>query len=141
MAAGGGANPFPWPSGLNTVRTDKNGNILRMQGTDWWMAQEFDYEQRLTRVRAANGDIIVNEYDAMGTRLKELKTSGGSTTEKRFAYGQGCRMIQEKDSTDAVTARYVWGLGKLMKKDTGSAGKCVPPEITKAECQCGRPCV
>jgi hypothetical protein len=53
-------------------------------GTIWKVAEEFDYEQRLTRVRAANGDIIVNEYDAMGARLKELKTSAGSTTQKRL---------------------------------------------------------
>jgi hypothetical protein len=59
-----------------------SGFVLEVR--DWRIAQEFDYEQRLTRVRAANGDIIVNEYDAMGARLKELKTSAGSTTQKRL---------------------------------------------------------
>jgi len=133
MAAGGGANPFPWPAGLNTVQTDKNGNILRMEGTDWWMAHEFDYEQRMTRVRAANGDIIVNEYDAMGARLKELKTSGGSTMEKRMVYALG-RLIQERDGSDAVTARYYWGdvaAGNgqtVFKKDNGESAKYFVPE-------------
>jgi hypothetical protein len=131
MAAGGGANPFPWPAGLNTVQSDKNGNIFRMQGTDWWIAHEFDYEQRLTRVRASNGDIIVNEYDGMGTRLKELNTSAGSTTEKRFVYALG-RVIQERDASDAVTARYYWGLGDLMKRDTGSAAKYMVSDLLRS---------
>jgi hypothetical protein len=115
------------------VQSDKSGNILRMEGTNWWIAQEFDYEQRLTRVRAANGDIIVNEYDAMGARLKQIKTSGGTATETRMVYALG-RLIQERDASDAVTARYFWGdvaagnAQTVFKKDNGESAKYLVPE-------------
>jgi len=54
-----------------------------------------------------NGDGMENVYDGMGVRVKEITTSGGSTTEKRFVNALG-RVIQERDATDAVTARYYW---------------------------------
>jgi hypothetical protein len=114
-----------WPKGTTNVTCDGNGNATQLggqnveDGTIWKVAQEFDYEQRMTRVRAANGDLIVNEYHGMGTRLKELKTSAGSTTEKRFVYALG-RVIQERDGSDAVTARYFWGFGELLNRGAGS---------------------
>jgi hypothetical protein len=129
-SAGGGANPFPWPSGLTTVNTDRNGNILRMLNGSWWVAHEFDYEQRLTRVRASNGDVMENLMDALGNRLKQLKTSGGSTTETRFVNALG-RLLQERNASDAVTARYYWGntgAGNgfaVFKKDNGDSAKYV----------------
>jgi hypothetical protein len=131
-SAGGGANPFPWPSGLTTVNTDRNGNILRMLNGTWWVAHEFDYEQRLTRVRASNGDVIENLMDAVGNRLKQLKTSGATTTETRFVYGAGCRVIQERDGTDAVTARYYWGLGKVLKKDNGANARYMVSDLMRS---------
>jgi len=69
----------------------------------------------------------------MGTRLKELKTSGGITTETRMVYALG-RLIQERDSSDAVTARYYWGdvaAGNgqtVFKKDNGDSAKYLVPE-------------
>jgi len=34
-----------------------------------------------------------------------------------FALG---RLIQERDNTDAVTARYHWGFGELLNRGAGS---------------------
>jgi len=75
-----------------------------------------------------NGDIIENVYDGMGVRVKEITTSGGTTTEKRFVNAMG-RVIQEKDATDAVTARYYWEGSRFFKKDHGVNTKYFIPEI------------
>jgi len=75
----------------------------------------------------------VNEYDAMGARLKQIKTSGGTATETRMVYALG-RVIQERDSSDAVTARYYWGdvaAGNgqtVFKKDNGDSAKYLVPD-------------
>jgi hypothetical protein len=128
-----------WPKGSTNVTCDGNENATQLggqnveDGTIWKVAQEFDYEQRLTRVRAANGDIIVNEYDAMGARLKQIKTSGGTATETRMVYALG-RVIQERDASDAVTARYYWGdvaagnAQTVFKKDNGESAKYLVPD-------------
>jgi len=78
-----------------------------------------------------NGDIIENVYDGMGVRVKELTTSGGVTTEKRFVNAMG-RVIQERDATDTVTARYYWEGSRMFKKDHGVNTKYFIPEINNS---------
>jgi len=97
-------------------------------GTIWKISHEFDYEQRVKRIIMNNGDIIENVYDGMGVRVKEITTSGGSTTEKRFVNALG-RVIQERDGSDAVTARYYWEGSRFFKKDHGVSTKYFIPEI------------
>jgi len=131
--AGAGGNPFPWPQGVTNVTSDANGNVVQLWGRDpsgniWKISHELDYEQRVKRIILNNGDIIENVYDGMGNRLKELTTSGGSTTEKRFINAFG-RVIQERDASDTVTARYYWENGRMFKKDYGVNTKYFIPEI------------
>jgi hypothetical protein len=63
----------------------------------------------------------------------ELTTNGGSVAEKQMVYALG-RVIQERDNTDAVTARYYWGdvaagnAQTVFKKDSGESAKYLVPE-------------
>jgi hypothetical protein len=134
VSAGTGANPFPWPKGTTNVTCDGNGNIVQLwgrnvdDGTIWKVAHEFNYEQQLTRILLNNGDTVLNTYDGFGYRLKEVTTSGGTPTEKRLIPIVGNRVIQERDSSDAVTARYYWEDGVFFKKDRGTSTKYFVPE-------------
>jgi len=103
---------------------DPSGNI-------WKISHEFDYEQRVKRIIMNNGDGIENMYDGMGVRVKEITTSGGVTTEKRFVNALG-RVIQERDGNDAVTARYYWEGSRMFKKDHGANAKYFVPEISNS---------
>jgi len=78
-----------------------------------------------------SGDVIENIYDGMGVRVKEITTSGGTTTEKRFVNALG-RVIQERDGSDAVTARYYWEGSRFFKKDYGASTKYFIPEINNS---------
>jgi hypothetical protein len=134
VTAGTGANPFPWPKGTTNVTSDANGNIVQLwgrnvdDGTIWKVAHEFNYEQQLTRILLNNGDTVMNTYDGTGYRLKEVTTSGGTPTEKRLIPNVGNRVIQERDSSDAVTARYYWEDGVFFKNDHGTSTKYFVPE-------------
>ncbi len=128
---GTGANPFPWPEGVTNVTNDANGNILQMSGTGWQVSHEFDYEQRVKRMVLSNGDVVENIFDGMGRRVKEITTpAGGSPQEKRFILAAG-NVVQERDASDNVTARYFWADGNLVKKDTGDESLYIVPGIYK----------
>jgi YD repeat-containing protein len=125
------------------VTSDANGNIVQLwgrnidDGTIWKVAHEFNYEQQLTRILLNNGDTVANTYDGFGYRLKEVTTSGGTPTEKRLIPILGNRVIQERDSSDTVTARYYWEKGHSSKRTTGVARSILCPRPGTARSRAG----
>lgn len=77
----------------------------------------------------------------MGYRLKEVLTSGGTATPTNFVPMVGNRVIQTRDGSDTVTARYYWlsnaksrwGLSgegaQMFKKDHSTSSKYFVSEI------------
>lgn len=135
VTAGTGSNPFSWPKGTTNVTCDANGNITQLWGRNvdtgaiFQIAHTLDFEQRVVRILLNNGNTVQNVYDGMGYRLKETTTSGGTPTEIRLINILDNRVIQQRDSTDTVTARFYWENGRMFKKDHSTSTKYFVPEF------------
>jgi RHS repeat-associated protein len=85
---------------------DANGNLIMMQGADWWVAYEYDYENRLTRVTDSGGMDVSYKYGPMGRRIE--KDVLGTVT--RYFY-DGEDIAFEYSPGGAVGNVYVHGPG------------------------------
>jgi RHS repeat-associated protein len=92
---------------------DLNGNMT----SDGSRTYAYDFKNHLVEVRdqMTNNLIAQYSYDALDRRIK--KTLAGGSTIYLF---DGNQVIEERDSTNAITRQYVWGksLGELLQEST-----------------------
>jgi RHS repeat-associated protein len=96
-----------------TYSYDNNGNLIsKTDGTGttqfWW-----DFENRLTQVTLANGNVVSYKYDALGRRIERnanLVSPQPLNTTQRFVY-DGADVIRDLDGNGVTTADYLNGPG------------------------------
>jgi RHS repeat-associated protein len=96
---------------------DNNGNLT----SDGTRKYAYDFKNRLVEVRNQSSDALIAQYsyDAFDRRSMKM-LAGGPATE--FLY-DGIEIVEERDSTNAITRQYVWGndIDELLQEKTATA--------------------
>ena len=90
-----------------TYTYDNNGNTLTKTDSTGTTTYAWDFENRLTSVTLpGSGGTVSFKYDPLGRRISKSSSQGTNI----FAYS-GSRLAETVNSSGAVVARYVYGIG------------------------------
>ena len=91
---------------------DDNGNLIEKDGTDELIQYSYNQENRLIRAETTSAGVtivVTYAYDARGNRVE--KTIDGTLT-TRYLVDENtdyAQVLEERDSTGSLRARYVYG--------------------------------
>src|SRR5205823_2376672 len=108
---------------------DDQDRLTQYEGTKYSYTDNGELKSKTTTSAAGNPEVTNYDYDVLGNlkrvtfpdtsrvdyiidgqnrRIARIATKNGVTSEKRFLYQDGLRIIAELDQTNAVVSRFVY---------------------------------